>query len=60
MANRMENPATWTPAEWVIADAIEQHAALTAAGVVGCSLPRAITRALAEAGYVVRKAEEVP
>lgn len=48
----MENPATWSPATKVIAEAIEKHAKDEARGVIGLSLPQTIFNALNAKGLL--------
>ena len=48
----MENPATWTAAEHVIGQALEQSYDDTAAGILGQSAVRMIADALREAGML--------
>ena len=48
----MENPASWTKAEWIVHDALEEAAQARARGVAGLSTTRLITSALQQAGLL--------
>lgn len=48
----MENPATWSELERVIAQALVEAAELDARGVIGASTPKRIASALRQAGLV--------
>jgi hypothetical protein len=55
----MENPAFWKRAELVISDALEDHATLMSAGLVGPSQISYVANALREAGLLKDHDEDV-
>lgn len=48
----MENPLSWTKAEWIVQDAIDKAYAAHEEGLVGLSMTRRITDALREEGLL--------
>ena len=48
----MENPATWTQAEWVVSVALRQAEAAREEGRLGLSMARTVTDALRAAGLL--------
>jgi hypothetical protein len=54
----MENPATWTPAERIIARVLSEHEQGRVRGVVGVSAARAVYTALVRAGFLEKEEED--
>lgn len=55
----MEDPASWTPAHWLIHDVIEEYAERDAE-ICGLSLVSEIHNALRNAGYLAETATACP